>query len=198
MSALEDTTRRKSKSRLRELFNNSREKKDRQDSQEAKDVKESGNNMVNIGAGHLESKQFNQSTLNRSNFKPAIGVNDKLVQLQQKVLDKDNDEFYLEESKSDLNLSTSNNLGRAQYKDKDSLIFQFQPEKKKGMSVTSKDPRFSGEKSGDQMVNLNNKNLNSMKTYPNNKSSIDELPKIGNNNLNSKELQSVQKILKEN
>lgn len=77
------------------------------------------------------------------------------------------------------------------------MIFQFEPEKKKGMSVTSKEGRFPGDKSGEQMVKLHNNNLNSIKTYPNSKSSIDELPKIGNQ-MNSKELQSVQKILKEN
>jgi hypothetical protein len=51
--------------------------------------------MVSIAAVPLESKEFNQSTFNRSNFKPASGANDKLVQLQRKVLERDNDEFSL-------------------------------------------------------------------------------------------------------
>lgn len=35
-------------------------------------------------------------------------------------------------------------MGKGDYKDRDSLIFQFEPEKKKGMTVASKDTKKSG------------------------------------------------------
>ena len=62
--------------------------------------------MINVSGVPLESKDYN-----RSNFIPH--QNDRLVQIERKVLDQKEDDFSLEESKSDLNLSTSNNLGRA-------------------------------------------------------------------------------------
>ncbi len=49
----------------------------------------------------------------------------------------------MDESKqSDLDLSTSNHLVKGDYKDRDSLIFQFEPEKKKGMTITSKNQKY--------------------------------------------------------
>jgi hypothetical protein len=98
-----DDTRRKSKSRLRDLFNSSREKEGREGS---KDCKESTSNMITVGPLTLESKD-----IERSSFKPVAHANSRLVQLEQKVLEN-NDDFSLDESKSELNLSTSNNLGR--------------------------------------------------------------------------------------
>ena len=70
------------------------------------------------------------------------------------MLDKGDDDFSLDESKS-LNLSTSNNMGRAEYRDKDSVHFEFEPEKRKGMSVASKDVRNRGS----EMIDMRNRNL---------------------------------------
>lgn len=47
MSGLDDT-RRKSKSRLRELFNSSKEKKEREDSKEPREFKVEESNMISI------------------------------------------------------------------------------------------------------------------------------------------------------
>jgi len=37
-------------------------------------------------------------------------------------------------------------MGKGDYKDRDSLIFKFEPEKKKGMTVASKDTKLIGRK----------------------------------------------------
>ena len=74
--------------------------------------------MINIHGVPLESTNFN-----RSNFKPATHQNDGLVQIPRPGLGHD-DDFSLDESKSDLNLSTSNNLGRGSIQD-NSIKFQF-------------------------------------------------------------------------
>ena len=65
----------------------------------------------------------------------------RLARVEQKIVV--DDDFSLDESqRSELKLSVSRNQGRAtgEYRDRDSLVFQFEPEKekKKGMSVASK------------------------------------------------------------
>lgn len=79
-----------------------------------------------------------------SSSKPAVAAS-RMVQVQRKILSEENDNFAQEDSKSDLNLSVSRNNGQAAQNanQKDSLIFNFQPQKKKGkgLSVTSKEAK---------------------------------------------------------
>ncbi len=76
--------------------------------------------------GDLQSQSQSQA------IKPVVG-NNRMVQLDKKVADSD-DNFGIDSIKSNLDLTVSNN----DHLDRDSLIFEFEPEKKKGMSVTSK------------------------------------------------------------
>ena len=104
--------------------------------------------MIDASKAPLES-------INRSTFKPAAHQNDRLVQLQMKEVDKD-DDFSLDESKSDLNLSSSNHLTKGEFKDRDSLIFHLEPDKKKGMSVTSKHAKYNNRSS--EMIDIRDQN----------------------------------------
>lgn len=85
--------------------------------------------MISIGPLPFQSKDL--STHNR---KPSPKKVNAFVQLERKVLNNDNDEFGLDESKSDLNLSASNHL-RGDPNDRDSLILHLEPEKRKGVSI---------------------------------------------------------------
>lgn len=83
-------------------------------------------------------------------------------------------------------MSTSNNLGRGEYRDRDSLIFQFEPEKKKGMTVASKDTK---------------KSVNSIGSSDRQTLRTQELPKIGSTLISkevSEELKNVQQLLRAN
>ena len=67
-----------------------------------------------------------------------------MVQLQRKAPDDDN--FMLESSKSALDLTVSHHRAPPQDKERDSLIFEFEPEKRKGVTVTSKSAQPNNSK----------------------------------------------------
>jgi hypothetical protein len=95
-------------------------------------------------------------------IKPAVGTNDRMVQLERKVVDSD-DNFGVDSIKSGLDLTVSNNEHLAD-KERDSLIFEFEPEKKKGMSVTSKNKKLAASeqeliKIGGQLTSVRDKNI---------------------------------------